>query len=46
MEFKRIRPRRRPNNKKTIILILVLLLAIYLWMNADGIIERFFGKLE
>ncbi len=44
MEFNRIRKRKKPNYIRSILLIIVLLLVIYFWLNADGIIERFFGK--
>jgi len=44
MEFNRIRKRKKPNYSKSILLIIVLLIVIYLWLNADGIMERFFGE--
>jgi len=46
MNFNRIRKRKKPNYVKSIIYILLLLIVIYLWLNAEGIIERFFGRVE
>ena len=44
MEFRRIKKRRKPNYEKALLLIIVLLLFIYLWLNAEGLTERFFGE--
>jgi len=44
MKFNRIRKRKKPNYVRSILLIIALLIVIYLWLNADGISEKFFGK--
>ncbi len=42
MEFQRFKKKKKPNNKRGIILALVLMLIIYLWMNMDSIISSLF----
>lgn len=44
MEFKRLRPRRQPNQKRAMVLIVLLLLVILLWLNADSLMEKLFGN--
>ncbi len=44
MEFRRLKKRRKPNYGKSILFIILLLLAIYLWLNAEGLMELYFGK--
>ena len=44
MRFKKTRKKNKPNYVRALILILLLLLAIYLWYNTDGLTQRFFGK--
>ena len=46
MEFNKIRKRKRPNYIRAIIYIIILLIIIYLWLNADVITENLFGKQE
>jgi hypothetical protein len=43
MKFKRLKKRREPNIKRGIILVILLMIVIYLWMNAEGIIRNIFG---
>ena len=42
MEFRRFRKRKLPNNKRSIYFIVLLLVVIYLWLNAESVIARFF----
>ena len=44
MEFRRLKKRRKPNYGKALLLIIVLLLFIYLWLHAEGMLEQYFGK--
>ena len=44
MEFRQIRKRKKPNYKRALILIIVLLALIYFWLHAEDIMERFFTK--
>jgi len=44
MEFKRLNQRKRPNNKRGIILVILLLIMIYFWFNAESIIALLFKK--
>lgn len=44
MEFKRLNNRKRPNNKRGIILAILLFIMIYLWYNADKFLLFVFGK--
>ncbi len=44
MEFKRLNKRKKPNNKRGIILVLLLFVIIYLWFNAEKIITLLFQK--
>ncbi|WP_262511824.1 hypothetical protein [Aureibaculum luteum] len=44
MEFKRLRPRRQPNQKRAMLLIVLLLLVILIWLNADSLMARVFSK--
>jgi len=46
MDFKRLRKPKKPNYIRSIIYILLLFLVIYLWMNAQGIIEQYFGRID
>jgi len=43
MEFKRIKPRKKPNHKRAIVLLILLLLVVVIWLNADTLMERLFG---
>lgn len=42
MAFNRFKQQKKPNYKRFIILVLVLLLVILLWKNADAILEGLF----
>lgn len=44
MKFKRLQQRKKPNYKRAILLVLILLLVIYLWINAEDIITHYFNK--
>ncbi|WP_262896263.1 hypothetical protein [Aureibaculum flavum] len=44
MKFKRLRPRRQPNQKRAMLLIVLLLLVILIWLNADSLMARVFNK--
>lgn len=44
MKFRRLKPRRQPNQKRALFLIILLLLVIFIWLNADGLMERLFGR--
>lgn len=44
MEFKRLKPRKKPNQKRALLLIIVLLIVILIWLNADSLMERVFGQ--
>jgi len=44
MEFRRLKKRRKPNYGKSILFIVLLLLFIYFWLNAEGLMERLFGN--
>lgn len=43
-EFNRFKKRKKPNYKRAIILLLILLAIVYLWFNAESIIAQFFNK--
>jgi len=38
--------RKKPNNKRAIVLILVLIVIVLLWFNAEGIISSLFETKE
>jgi len=42
MEFKRINHRKKANNKRGIILVLLLFVIIYLWYNMEGMMQFIF----
>jgi hypothetical protein len=42
MEFKRIRKRKKPNFKRGIILVILLLIILYLWFNMESLMTRLF----
>lgn len=44
MKFRRMRPRKQPNQKRAMLLIIALLLVILLWLNADSLVARLFNK--
>lgn len=44
MNFRTIRKRKKPNFKRGFILILLLVVILYLWFNAEDFITAFFGK--
>ena len=44
MNFQRFKKKKQPNNKRGIILVLVLMLIIYLWINAESLIAALFTK--
>jgi len=44
MEFNKIRKQKKPNYTRAIILILLLLLAIYLWFNTEDLTKQLFSK--
>jgi len=44
MKFKRINQGKKPNNKRGILLILLLFIIIYLWYNAERLIALLFDK--
>jgi hypothetical protein len=43
MEFREYKPRKKPNYKRSLFLIILLLVVIYFWLNADDISQMFFG---
>ncbi|WKD85940.1 hypothetical protein KCTC32516_01289 [Polaribacter huanghezhanensis] len=40
LEFRRLRGRKRSNPKRGIVFIILLIIIVYLWMNADAIISK------
>lgn len=42
MKFRRIRERKKSNPKRGIVLVLLLAIVVYLWMNAESLITRLF----
>jgi len=42
MELSRFKQSKKPNYKRFIILVLILLLVILLWKNADALLESLF----
>ena len=43
MKFRRIRDRKRSNHKRGILLVILLIIIVYLWMNAEGIVTKIFS---
>jgi len=46
MEQQRFKKRKKPNYKRGLFLVLLLVIILYLWMNADGLITSFLGGKE
>lgn len=46
MKYKRFRNRKRTNYKRGIILVILLLIILYLWLNAENLITNLFGVKE
>ena len=44
MEFKRLNKRKEKNNKRGVLLVLMLFVILYLWLKMDNLIEIFFSK--
>ncbi len=44
MNLRTHKKRKRPNYKRSLILIVVLLVVIYFWLHADSLIAQFFTK--
>lgn len=44
MEQQRFKKRKKPNYKRGLILVVLLFVIIYLWMNAEGLITSLFEK--
>ena len=42
MEFNRIRKRKKPSYTRSLLYIIVLLIVIYFWLNADDFMQKFF----
>lgn len=42
MEFNRIKKAKKPNKSKLILLLIALIGIVYLWLNADRLIDSFF----
>ncbi|MDG1529285.1 MAG: hypothetical protein P8I51_09900 [Polaribacter sp.] len=40
LKFRRLRGRKRANPKRGIIFILLLIVIVYLWMNAESILTK------
>lgn len=40
MKFRRIRERKRSNPKRGIVLVILLIIIVYLWMNAESIVTK------
>ena len=40
MKFRRIRERKKANPKRGIVLIILLIIIVYLWMNAETIVSK------
>jgi len=43
MQKQRFKKRKKPNFKRGFFLIILLLIILYLWMNAEGLINGVFG---
>ena len=43
MKINRFKKRKKPNNKRGLILVILLFIILYLFMNADSLITSFFG---
>ena len=46
MKQQRFKKRKKPNYKKGLFLVTILLVILYLWMNAEGFITAFFEVKE
>lgn len=44
LEFKRIKPRKKPNKSKLLLLLIILVLVVLLWLNADDLMRSLFGR--
>ena len=44
MSFSENRKRKRPNVKRSILLLIGLLIVIYFWLNAEDLMALFFTK--
>ena len=44
MEFKRLNKRKQPNNKRGLLLVILLFVFIYLFYNIDRILALIFNK--
>ncbi|MDG2194909.1 MAG: hypothetical protein P8K77_08735 [Polaribacter sp.] len=42
MKFRKIRERKKSNPKRGIILVALLIIIVYLWMNTESFITKFF----
>ena len=42
MKFRKIRERKKSNPKRGIVLVILLIVIVYLWMNAESIISKLF----
>ncbi len=40
IKFRRIRGRKKPNPKRGIVFIILLIIMVYLWMNAEEILSK------
>jgi hypothetical protein len=43
MEFNKLKPRKKPNYIRAIILLILLLLVIFIWLKADFIADYLFN---
>lgn len=43
MEQQRFKKRKKPNYKRGLFLVILLVIILYLWMNAETLITSFFG---
>jgi len=46
MEQQRFKKRKKPNYKRGLILVVLLFVIIYVWLNAEGIISNLFNVKE
>ena len=46
MEQQRFKKRKKPNYKRGLMLVLLLAIILYLWMNTEGFITNLFGVKE
>jgi len=44
MQFRPYKPTKKPNYKRSLLLIILFILVYYMFRNANGIAEMFFGK--